>query len=52
MYKILFGILLVSQKKVLILQIRKELFGRNTPQITEFVTVSKSLPRSMRKAHK
>ena len=31
---------------------RKELFDRNTPQITEFATVAKSLPYPMRKAHK
>lgn len=30
----------------------KGLFDRKTLQITEFVTVAKSLPHSMRKAHK
>ncbi len=30
----------------------KELFDRRIPQITEFETVAKSLPRSLRKAYK
>ena len=42
----------VSQKKVLILQIEQELFDRNKPHIAEFVTVSNSLPRLLRNAHK
>ena len=29
--------------------IRKELFDRNTPHITEFATVAKSLPHSLKK---
>ena len=59
-YKILFGILFASQKKVLILQIEQELFDRNTPYITEFATVAntefatvaKSLPPSLKNARK
>ena len=31
---------------------QKKLFDRNTPHITEFVTIPKSLPRSMRNTHK
>lgn len=30
----------------------KSCFDRNTPHITEFATVAKSLPHSLRKAHK
>lgn len=51
-YKILFGILFASQKKVLILQIGQELFDRNTPYITEFATVAKSLPPFLKNARK
>ena len=51
-YKILFGILFASQKKVLILQIEQELFDRNTLHIAENVTVAKSLPHLLRNAHK
>ena len=44
-------ILFILSKK-LYLCIKQELFGRIATQFTEFMTVAKSLPHSLRKAHK